>query len=132
MFQEPFRPSGASIEQEEVQHMRKTFVLGIVLLTATLFAFAGAKVRTLEISIADPTAVAGVQLKTGDYQVKINAEETVATFYRDGSEAVRVAVHNQPSTSKFGDNEFIIESQTLKEVHVGGTMSNLIVDGPAK
>ena len=112
--------------------MRKTFVLGIVLLTATLFAFAGAKARTLDFSTSDPTSVAGFQLKAGQYQVKINAEDTVATFYRDGSEVVRVAVHSQPSASKFGDNEFIIESQTLKAVNIGGTLTSLIVDGPAK
>jgi formylmethanofuran dehydrogenase subunit C len=103
----------------------------MVLLTMTVFAFAGAKARSLEISIVDPTSVAGVQLKAGEYQVKINAEETVATFYREGSEVARVAVHNQPSASKFSDNEFIFESQTLKAIHVGGTMDNLVIDGPA-
>ena len=112
--------------------MRKTFVLGMVLLTMTVFAFAGAKTHSLEISITDPTSVAGVQLKAGEYQVKINAEETVATFYREGSEVARVAVHNQPSASKFNDNEFVIESQTLKAVHVGGTTDSLIFDGPAR
>jgi hypothetical protein len=112
--------------------MKKTFVLGMVLLTMTAFAFAGAKAKTLEISISDPTSVAGVQLKAGDYQVKLNADETVATFSREGSEVVRVAVHNQPSSTKFSDNEFIIESQTLKEIHVGGTMNDLVVDGAAK
>jgi hypothetical protein len=112
--------------------MKKTFVLGMVLLTMTVFAFAGAKARTLEISITDPTTVAGLQLKAGDYQVKINAEDTVATFSREGSEVARVAVHNQPSSTKFSDNEFIIESQTLKEIHVSGTMNDLVIDGPAK
>jgi hypothetical protein len=73
-----------------------------------------------------------VQLKAGDYQVKLNADATVATFTRDGSEVVRVAVHNQPSSTKFGDNEFIIEAQTLKEIHVGGTTNDLVIDGIAK
>jgi hypothetical protein len=112
--------------------MRKTFVLGIVLLTATLFAFAGAKARTLEISIGDPTSVAGVQLKAGDYQVKINADDTLATFTREGTEVAKVTVHNQPSSAKFGDNEFIIEAGTLKGINVGGTTTSLVVDGLAK
>jgi hypothetical protein len=98
----------------------------------TAFAFAGAKAKTLEISISDPTSVAGVQLKAGDYQVKLNADETVATFSREGTEVARVAVHNQPSSTKFSDNEFIIESQTLKEIHVGGTVNDLVIDGVAK
>jgi hypothetical protein len=112
--------------------MRKTFVLGMALLTMSVFAFARAKTHILEIAISDPTSVAGVQLKAGDYQVKLNAEETVATFTRDGNEVVRVTVHNQPSSTKFSDNEFIIESQTLKEIHVGGSMTDLVIDGVAK
>jgi hypothetical protein len=112
--------------------MRKTFVLGMALLTMTVFAFAGAKAHSLEISLVDPTSVAGIQLKTGDYQVKINAEETVATFSRAGSEVARVAVHNQPNAAKFSDNEFIIESQTLKAINLGGTTNSLVIDGPAK
>ncbi|GEM_PF-2820973 len=112
--------------------MRKTFVLGVALLAGTLLAFAGVKARTLEISFGDTTSVAGIQLKAGNYEVRVNAEQTVAAFYRDGSLVARVAVHDQPSTAKFVDNEFIVESQTLKEVHVGGTMDNLVIDGPAK
>src|ERR1035438_3557492 len=96
--------------------MRKTFVLGIVLLTATLFAFAGAKARTLEISIVDSTSVAGVQLKAGEYQVKLNAEDTVATFYREGTEVAKVTVHSQPSSAKFGNDEIIVETGTLKGI----------------
>ncbi len=112
--------------------MRKTFVFSIILLTATLFAFAGSKTRKLDFSVSDPITVAGAQLKAGDYQIEVNAEETVATIYRDGTEVVRAAVHNQPSAAKFDTNEFLVESQTLKELHIGGTTSSLTIDGPAK
>jgi hypothetical protein len=64
--------------------------------------------------------------------VRINAEDTVATFYRNGSEVVKVTVHSQPSTAKFGENELIVTDATLKELHIGGTTTSLVIDGPAK
>ncbi len=112
--------------------MRKSLLLGVVLSAGTLMAYAGAKARTMVIMFEDAVSVAGSQLKAGTYEVRVNAEQTVATFYRGSSQVARAAVHDQPSSTKFGHNEFIVESQTLKEVHVAGTMDNLVIDGPAK
>jgi hypothetical protein len=112
--------------------MRKTCVFSIILLTLSVCAFAGPKGHRVDISLADPTTVAGVQLKAGQYQVDINAEQTVATFYHNGTEVAKAAVHSQTNSFKFDATEFTAESDTLKELHIGGTNTTLIVDGSAK
>jgi hypothetical protein len=112
--------------------MRKTSLFSIVLLTATLLASAGVKVQRMGVSFSDPTTVAGVELKAGDYQVRVNAEDTVAIFYRNGVEVAKAAVHSQTNGSKYANNEQIEDAQTLKELHIGGTTTDLIIDGPAQ
>ena len=112
--------------------MKKTFVFSIALLAATLLVSAGVKVQRMDVSFSLPTTVAGVQLKAGNYQVRVNAEDTVATFYRNGEEVAKVAVHSQANNSKYANNEQIEDSQTLKELHIGGTTTDLIIDGPAQ
>jgi hypothetical protein len=112
--------------------MKKTFVFSIVLLTATLLASAGTKLQKIDVSFSGPTTVAGVQLKAGDYQVRLNAEDTVAIFYHNGAEVAKAAVHSQVNNSKYAANEQIEDAQTLRELHIGGTTTDLIIDGPAQ
>jgi hypothetical protein len=112
--------------------VKKTFVFAVILITATLFAFAGSKVRKFEVSFSEPTTVAGVQLKAGTYEVEVNSEETVVTFFHQGSEVVKAAVHSQANSYKYPANELDRADQTLRQLHLGGTTTNLIIDGPAK
>ena len=112
--------------------MKKTFVFSIILLTLTLVASAGPKVQKVAVAFSAPTTVAGVQLKAGDYQVQVNADNTVATFFQGSTEVVKVAVHNQANSSKFAYTELDRAAETQKEIHVGGTTTNLVIDGPAK
>jgi len=112
--------------------MKKTFVFSIVLLTATLLASASVKVQKLDVSFSGPMTVAGVQLKAGNYQVRVNAEDTVTIFYHNGAEVAKAAVHSQANNSRYAANELIEDAQVLKELHIGGTTTDLIIDGPAQ
>jgi hypothetical protein len=64
--------------------------------------------------------------------VRVNAEDTVAIFYHNGAEVAKAAVHSQANTSKYATNEQIEDAQALKEMHIGGTTTDLIIDGPAQ
>jgi hypothetical protein len=112
--------------------MKKTLMCSIVLLTATLLASAGVKLQRFDVSFSEPTTVAGVLLKAGDYQVRLNAEDTVAIFYHNGTEVAKAAVHSQANNSKYAASEQIEDTQTLKELHIGGSTTDLIIDGPAR
>jgi len=112
--------------------MKKTIVFSIILLTVTLAASAGAKVQKLDVSLSVPTTVAGVELKAGDYKVQISADDSVVTFYQGSTEVAKAAVHAQTNGTKYSFTELDRANQTLKEIHVAGTTTNLVIDGPAK
>jgi hypothetical protein len=112
--------------------MRKTFVFSIILLTLTLAASAGPKAQKVAVSFSVPTTVAGVELKAGDYQLLVSADDSVVTFYRGSTEVLKAAVHSQTNGVKYAFTEIDRADQTLKEIHLAGTTTNLIIDGPAK
>ena len=112
--------------------MRKTFVFSIILLTLTLAASAGPKAQKVAISFSAPTTVAGVELKAGDYQLVLSADGSVATFYRGSSEVLKAAVHAQANGTKYSFTELDRANETLKEIHLAGTTTALVIDGPAK
>jgi hypothetical protein len=112
--------------------MKKTIVFSIILLTVTLAASAGAKVQKLDISFSGPTTVAGVELKAGEYKLQVSADDSVVTFYQGTTEVAKAAVHAQTNGTKYAFNELDRSNQTLKEIHLAGTTTNLVIDGPAK
>lgn len=123
---------GVQLYRRKYHFMRKTIVFSTILLTVTLVAFAAPKAQKLDLTLSAPTTVAGVQLKAGDYKVELSADNTVATFYQGSAEVAKVSVHGQTNGSKYRFTELDRANQTLKEIHVGGTTTNLVIDGPAK
>jgi hypothetical protein len=112
--------------------MKKTFAISIILLTVAFAASAAPKAQKVAISLSAPTTVAGVELKAGDYQLALSADGTVATFYKGSTEVLTVAVHSQANGAKYSFTELDKSNNTLKEIHLAGTTTNLIIDGPAK
>ena len=112
--------------------MKKSISFSILLLTLALAASAAPKLQKTAFSLSSPTTVAGVELKPGDYQLVLSADGTVATFYRGSAEVLKVAVHAQTNGAKYSFTELDRSNETLKEIHLAGTTTNLIIDGPAK
>lgn len=72
--------------------MRKTWLLALV-----VAGFSVASAKTYSINIAQPSTVAGVKLKAGDY--KLNVEGSKATFFRGREKTAaeaNVTIENSP------------------------------------
>jgi hypothetical protein len=110
--------------------MKKTILFSIILLTVALAASAAPK--KVAISFSAPTTVAGVELKAGDYQLVLSPDGSFVTFYRGSTEVLKAAVHAQTNAAKYSFTELDRSNDTLKEIHLVGTTTNLIIDGPAK
>ena len=111
--------------------MKKQFLFPIVLLSLTLAASAAGP-KKVSIEITQPTTVAGVQLKPGEYRLQLSADSTEATFYQGSTEVVKAAVHSQDGPIKYTNTQLDRSENTLKAIQVGGTKTDIVIDGPAK
>lgn len=76
--------------------MKNSLVLGVVL-SLSSFCFAGQK--SYDVIFSAPTSVGGVQLKAGEYKVKVDGTNAVFTDSKDKSVTAPVKVEN--GTKKF-------------------------------
>jgi hypothetical protein len=129
-FHEPNGMLWSLSTQEEIPFMKKTILFSIILLTVALAASAAPK--KVLISLSAPTTVAGVELKAGDYQLVLSTDGSTVTFYRGSVEVLKAAVHAQTNGAKYSFTELDKSNDTLKEIHLAGTTTNVIIDGPAK
>src|SRR6266404_3197345 len=111
--------------------MKKQFLFPTVLLSLTLAASAAGP-RKVSIQLTEPTTVLGVQLKPGEYRVQLSADSTEATFYKEFTEVVKATVHRQDGPIKYTTTQLDYTGNNLKAIHVGGTKTDLVIDGPAK
>src|SRR5580704_2319268 len=111
--------------------MKKQFLFPIALLSLTLAASAGGP-KKVSIELTEPTTVAGVQLKPGEYRVQLSADSTEATFYKGSTEVVKAAVHGKDGPIKYTNTLLDFSQNNLKAIYVGGTKTDLVIDGPAK
>lgn len=111
--------------------MKKQFLFSVVLLSLTLAASAAGP-KKVSIEITQLTTVAGVQLKPGEYRVQLSADSTEATFYKGSTEVVKAAVHSQDGAFKYTNTLLDRTENTLKAIQVGGTKTDIVIDGPAK
>jgi hypothetical protein len=83
---------------------------------------------TYHLRIADPTWVGQTQLKTGDYDVKVDPAGKVT--FKMGKNVIEAPVKIETNTSKYADTEMITKSDKgqaqLLELDLGGTTSKLV------
>ena len=114
--------------------MKKAYISIFCLMALTLMfaSAANAKTKSFSMMVASNTTVAGVALKAGDYHIVVDETAGTATFLHDGTQVVRCAVHLTTGTEKFPTNEMVTDSGVLKEIHLGGSETDVIIDGLAK
>jgi hypothetical protein len=102
---------------------RVLFVAG--LLSLSTFAFAS---KTYEVSLANPSKAGNVELKAGQYRVKIDG--TKATFTNlDNAQEFTVEVKTESSSKKFDETRIDASTNsgvdTLKDIQLGGSTTQI-------
>jgi hypothetical protein len=102
----------------------KTKLLFVFLLAGLAITSA----KTYKVTIFDPSLVAGVQLKPGDYRVDVNGSKAVFIDDREKTVAeAKVTVEN--STKKFGstavETKQVGGNKQIEYISLGGTHMKL-------
>ena len=103
----------------------KSFVMAGVLACATISL---ASAKTYEITLAVPAKAGNLQLKAGQYKLKVDG--TNATFQPvDSSKSSTTTVKVVPSDKKFDttvvDAEKTGDSEVIKDIELGGSKTKL-------
>jgi len=91
------------------------------------FAFAGAS--SFNVTLFQPSIIAGTELKPGEYKVQLNGDKLTI---KNGKKVVEATVKSEQADSKYeatsvryntGDGKY-----TITEIRVGGTNTKLVVN----
>ena len=101
---------------------RTLFVAGLLSLSAICFAS-----KTYEISLANTTKAGNIELKAGQYTVKVNG--TKATFTNQDGSSVTVDVKTENAAKKFDETRVDADKNgsvnTLKDIQLGGSTTQI-------
>ena len=104
--------------------MKKTVFLTCILAATSLFAFS----KTYEITLANTSKAGSVQLKPGQYTVKINGDQAVFTNV-DNSKQYKVQVKVENGTKKFTETKVDADKSgsvdNLKDIQLGGSTTQI-------
>ena len=104
--------------------MKKTVLLTGILAVSSLFAYS----KTYEITLANTSKAGSVQLKAGQYRVKVNGNQAVFTDV-DTSKQYTVDVKVQNATKKFEETKVDASKDgavdTLKDIQLGGSTTQI-------
>ncbi|HUA60860.1 MAG TPA: hypothetical protein VML19_19000 [Verrucomicrobiae bacterium] len=104
--------------------MKKTVILTGILAVSSLFAFS----KTYEITLANASKVGSVQLKAGQYRVKVNGDKAVFTDV-DSSKQYTVPVKVENGAKKFDETRVDANKDgsvdTVKDIQLGGSTTQI-------
>jgi hypothetical protein len=102
--------------------MKKMFLLFTAIAVSAL-----ASAKTYNVTLFQPTTVAGAELKPGDYKIDVNDNKAVI---RQGKTKVETDVATETSHEKFGSTSVRYENgdgkYRIKEIRLGGTKTKLV------
>ncbi len=91
------------------------------------FAFAGAS--SFNVTLFQPSIIAGKELKPGEYKVQLNGDKMTI---KSGKQVVEASVKSEQVESKFGSTSVRYNNgdgkYTVTEIRVGGTNTKLVVN----
>ena len=104
--------------------MKKSLVLGVVLSLSSL-CFAGQK--SYDVTFSAPTSVSGVQLKAGEYKVKVDGANDVFTDSKAKSVSAPVKVENGAKKFQYTSVDASKGGavNTLNSIELGGSTTRL-------
>jgi len=104
--------------------MKKLFTVGILLLCSLTIASA----KTYEISLSSATKVGNVQLKAGQYSVKVDGDKAVFT-HMDTAKQYTVPVKVQNVDKKFDSTRVDASKEgdvdVVKDIELGGSKTKI-------
>jgi len=119
--------------KQEISTMKKLLVIGVLALSSLSMTARGGQhhllgAKTYEITIAAPTKAGSVQLKAGQYKVKV--EGSNATFTdMNSSQSLTTPVKVETGDKKFDDTTVQItkdgDTNRLEEIDLGGSKTKL-------
>ncbi len=91
------------------------------------FAFAGTS--NFNVTLFQPSIIAGKELKPGEYKVQLNGDKMTL---KSGKTSVETSVKSEQVESKFGSTSVRYTSgdgkYTVTEIRIGGTNTKLVVN----
>jgi hypothetical protein len=104
--------------------MKKTVFLTGILAVSSLFGFS----KSYEITLANASKVGSVQLKAGQYRVKLNGAQAVFTEV-ESSKQITVPVKVENAAKKFDETRVDASKEgnvdTLKDIQLGGSTTQI-------
>ena len=104
--------------------MKKTVFLTCILAATSLFAFS----KSYEITLANTSKAGNIELKAGQYTVKINGDQAVFTNV-DSSKRYTVPVKVENATKKFNETKVDAAKDgsvdNLKDIQLGGSTTQI-------
>jgi hypothetical protein len=100
-----------------------------LMLGACVFSLGiAAAASSYHVRIADPTWVGGTELKSGDYEVRVDGDKVT---FKQGKTVVAIAAKVEANTRKFSETQMDIKTENgqskLKELDLGGTTSKIML-----
>jgi len=91
------------------------------------FAFAGPS--SFNVTLFQPSIIAGTELKPGEYKVQLNGDKLTI---KNGKKVVEASVKSEQVDSKYGATSVRYNNgdgkYTVTEIRVGGTNTKLVVN----
>jgi hypothetical protein len=104
--------------------MKKMFTVGVLALASMSLASA----KTYEITLAAPTKAGSVQLKPGQYTLKVDGSKAVFTFM-ETSKQFTTEVKVQTTEKKFEDTKVDANkdggTDVIKDIELGGSKTRI-------
>ncbi len=91
---------------------------------ATLALAVASAASKYTVNLADTTWVGDKQLKAGQYKVEIQGDQAV---FESGKEKIQVPATVEKSDRKFPYTELDASNSRLREIHVGGTNTKIVI-----
>jgi hypothetical protein len=82
-----------------------------------------ASAKSYYVTLTAPTKAGVTVLKAGEYEVNVKGNQAV--FTNDGGKSVSVPVKVEQSDKKFDTTSVNADSDTIKEIDLGGSMTKL-------
>ena len=83
-----------------------------------------ASAKSYYLTLTSPTKAGSTVLKPGDYEIDVKGDQAV--FRSDNGKSVTVPVKVEQSDKKYDATSVDTNSDTIKEIHLGGSATTLM------
>jgi hypothetical protein len=101
----------------------------LVAMFALTVSFALASATNFNVTLFQPSVVAGTELKPGEYKVQVNGDKMTI---KNGKKVIEASVKSEQVDSKFGSTSVRYVNgdgkYTVTEIRIGGTNTKLVVN----